>query len=217
MATTRRGRPRAGEREARRAAVLDAAFDLLVERGYQRTTMAAVAQRSGASKETLYAWFGDKPGLFAALVRRNAGDANRAVEAALGDDDVEQTLVRFATGLLSLLLGERALAINRAAITELTAAPQLAEVLRDQGRQRTGPMVEAYLALQAERGRLRIDDPARAFGLLYGLVVQDSQILALLGDLPLDRAAIELRARDAVTWFLALTAGDDPTAAYGVP
>jgi AcrR family transcriptional regulator len=39
--------------------VLEAALELLVERGYRRTTMAAIAERATASKETLYAWFGD--------------------------------------------------------------------------------------------------------------------------------------------------------------
>lgn len=204
---SRRGRPRAGESAARRHEVLEAAFGLLVERGYRGTSMAAVAERSGASKETLYAWFGDKPGLFAALVRRNAEGANSSVLAAFdGGDEIAPTLTRFATELLRLLLGERAVAINRAAVTELNTAPELAALLLAQGRERTGPLVEAYLALQAERGRLRIEDPAEAFGVLYGLVVQDAQIRALLGEPPLDPAGIERRARTAVARFLALVA-----------
>jgi AcrR family transcriptional regulator len=47
-------------------------FELLVERGYGGTTMAAVAERAGSSKETLYAWFGSKQGLFTAVIRRQA-------------------------------------------------------------------------------------------------------------------------------------------------
>ena len=204
----RRGRPRAGERPAREEALLDAAFDLVVERGAGGVTMSAIAGRAGASKETLYTWFGDRAGLLAALVRRNAEATNRAVEQALHGDDVRSTLRRFAAELLTLLLSERALAVNRAAIAELPTTPELADVLRSQGRERTGPLVEAYLAAQAERGTLHIEDPGEAFRLLYGLVVRDAQIIALLGGPIMDAAAVARRADDAVDRFLALVGGD---------
>jgi AcrR family transcriptional regulator len=190
-ATQRRGRPPAGTSAAHRQVVLDAVVELLVERGYQGTTMAAVAERAGSSKETLYAWFGGKQGLFTALIRRQAEAANQAVAAALDDDrgaDPAATLTAFATNLLRLLLGERSVALNRAALAELgggrAPAGELAAVLLAQGRHRTGPIVEAYLARLAEAGVLGIDDPAEAFQLLYGLVVRDLQIRVLLGEPP---------------------------------
>jgi AcrR family transcriptional regulator len=217
----RRGRPPAGSSAAHREVVLDAVVELLVERGYQGTTMAAVAERAGSSKETLYAWFGSKQGLFTALIRRQAEAANQAVAAAFeaagadGDrsGDPAETLTAFATNLLRLLLGERSVALNRAAMAELGGgdpagpAGELAAVLLAQGRHRTGPIVEAYLARLAAQGRLRIDDPAEAFRLLYGLVVQDLQIRVLLGEHPPGPAALAERARTAVDRFLALTAG----------
>ena len=213
----RRGRPPAGTSAAHREVILDATFDLLVQRGYQGTTMAAVAERAGSSKETLYAWFGSKQGLFTALIRRQAEATNQAVAAALddrGDDDPATTLTAFATNLLRLLLGERSVALNRAALAELgggrpagrAPAGELAAVLLSEGRHRTGPMVEAYLARLAEAGQLRIDDPAEAFQLLYGLVVRDLQIRVLLGEPPPAPDALAAHARAAVERFLALTA-----------
>ena len=182
-------------------------FELLAERGYQGTTMAAVAARAGSSKETLYAWFGSKQGLFTALIRRQAEAANHAVAAALdgdGGDDPAATLTAFATNLLMLLLGERSVALNRAALAEPDG--ELAAVLLAQGRHRTGPIVEAYLASLAAEGHLGIDDPADAFQLLYGLVIQDLQIRVLLGEPPPGRDALAEQARVAVERFLALTA-----------
>jgi AcrR family transcriptional regulator len=215
---SRRGRPPAGHSDAHRQVVLDSAFELLVERGYRRTTMTAVAERAGSSKETLYAWFGDKPGLFVALVRR-AEAMNQRVLLALNSEHVSdpaETLTAFATGLLRLLLGERSVAINRAAIGELDSAPELASVLLAQGRHRTGPIVEAYLARLAAQGRLAIDDPAEAFTLLYGLVVQDLQIRALLGD-RLPERDLAQHARAAVDRFLALTTSKTRSAAKARP
>jgi AcrR family transcriptional regulator len=215
----RRGRPPAGSSAAHREVVLDATFELLVERGHQGTTMAAVAERAGSSKETLYAWFGSKQGLFTALIRRQAEATNRAVAAALdgGDhrSDPAATLTAFATNLLRLLLGERSVALNRAAVAELGGsaagreAGALATTLLAQGRHRTGPLVEAYLARLAAAGRLRIDDPAEAFQLLYGLVVRDLQIRVLLGEPPPEEAALADQARVAVDRFLDLNAAPE--------
>jgi AcrR family transcriptional regulator len=205
----RRGRPPAGSSAAHREVVLDAVFELLVERGYQGTTMAAVAERAGSSKETLYAWFGSKQGLFTAVIRRQAEAANQAVAAALDGGgaahDPAATLTAFATNLLKLLLGERSVALNRAAIAE--PGGELAPVLLAQGRHRTGPIVEDYLARLAAGGHLRVDDPAEAFRLLYGLVIQDLQIRVLLGEPPPAPDALAEQARVAVERFLALTAG----------
>ena len=82
---SRRGRPRAGERAQRRDHVLDAALAELLERGYDAMTMQDVASRAGASKETLYAWFGSRTGLLQALIERSADNSAERVQAALDD------------------------------------------------------------------------------------------------------------------------------------
>jgi AcrR family transcriptional regulator len=53
----RRGRPRS---EARKLAILHAAYELLVERGVGATSMDAVAERAGVSKATIYRWWDSK-------------------------------------------------------------------------------------------------------------------------------------------------------------
>ena len=50
-----------------RAAVLDAAWQLLEERGTEKTTMAAVAERAGVSRRALYLHFGSRTDLLLAL------------------------------------------------------------------------------------------------------------------------------------------------------
>ena len=62
-----RGRRPLGSPDARRA-VLDAARELFAERGFERTTMRAVAGQAGVDPALIYHYFGDKDGLlFAAL------------------------------------------------------------------------------------------------------------------------------------------------------
>src|ERR1700746_2294356 len=62
-----RGRPRD---PAKLEAILDAAYDLFLDRGIAATTMDLVAERAGVSKMTVYANFQDKPALLAAVFER---------------------------------------------------------------------------------------------------------------------------------------------------
>jgi hypothetical protein len=72
----------------------------------------------------------------------------------------------------------------------------MARTLLAHGRHTTGPIVERYLAGLAAKGVLAIDDPADAFQIFYGLVIQNLQIRALLGESPLPPARLMVaRAR----------------------
>ncbi len=67
--TTRgRGRPRAGERPDLRSAILVAAGEDFAEHGYDGTSMRGVARRAGVDPALVHHYFGDKPGLFAAML-----------------------------------------------------------------------------------------------------------------------------------------------------
>lgn len=101
-----------------------------------------------------------------------------------------------------MLVGERSIAINRAAM----AAPELAEVLLAEGRFAAGPIVEKYLARLDDIGVLRIADPVAAFRMLYGLVVQDTQIRVLLGDRRPTHEELRAQAAAAVETFVGLHA-----------
>lgn len=204
---TRRGRPRAGEQEARRHAALDAALAELLAHGLDGATMQAVAARAGCSKESLYTWFGNRDGLLAALIERQSAQVATAVATALDSPaEPRATLTAIAENLLRLLTSGTSVALNRAAMT----SPDLAALLLRHGRHTTGPLIEGYLTQLTEQGRLRAGDPAEAFQLLYGLVVRDVQIRSLLGEPapPPDRLRAE--AEVAVDRFLTLTAALPP-------
>ncbi|MEU1392781.1 MULTISPECIES: TetR/AcrR family transcriptional regulator [unclassified Nonomuraea] len=72
----RHGRPRDPENDA---AILDAALDLLIERGAAGTSMEAVAQRAGVAKLTVYRrWRAKEDLLMAALEHARAPDMDAA-------------------------------------------------------------------------------------------------------------------------------------------
>src|SRR5581483_5679674 len=72
---------RAETAAATRRAVLDAARDLFVSRGYSATSVADVASRAGVHVDTLYAAVGRKPMLLRALVEAAISGGDDAVPA----------------------------------------------------------------------------------------------------------------------------------------
>jgi TetR/AcrR family transcriptional regulator, mexJK operon transcriptional repressor len=69
--TVRRGggRPTREEAEARDVRLLDVATKLFMERGFDGTSIEAVAEAAGVSKPTVYARYQDKRDLFVAVLR----------------------------------------------------------------------------------------------------------------------------------------------------
>jgi len=172
--------------------------------------MFEIARRASASKETLYAWFGDKRGLFEALIVRNARSVHAVLQHHLeGDEDVERALIDFGQALLRLLLGDSAVAINRAAISEARSDPSLAQILSSAGREATLPIFIRYLERQRTCGTLRLESPSQAAEDFLGLLIGDTQIRRLLDLLGSPRnAQIKIRATRAASKFLRLYAAD---------
>lgn len=70
-----RSSARARQREATRAAIVDAATAAFIENGYAATTIAQIAARAEVSPETVYAVFGTKRDILRAVVERASAGA----------------------------------------------------------------------------------------------------------------------------------------------
>jgi TetR/AcrR family transcriptional regulator, repressor of fatR-cypB operon len=74
------------EKGEKRAAILQAALELIGEQGFQNTPMSLIAKRAGASAGIIYHYFASKDDLIQALYRQVKSDLGRAIFAA----DVQQ-------------------------------------------------------------------------------------------------------------------------------
>lgn len=129
---------------ARRAQIERAAYKLLKERGYGGTSMLGIAKEAKASNETLYRWYGDKKGLFKTMVENNARTTKAALDAAIRDEaDPLVTLEDVAPILLSMLLGERAISLNRAAASDESG--ELGATIAAGGRDSVFPLIEKLI------------------------------------------------------------------------
>lgn len=174
------------DRDHREEQIEATAYRLLEQHGFAATGMRAIAQEARASIETLYRWYGDKTGLFAALIARNAAEAGDLLDAMLADGVAGMAVLRrVGPVLLTMLLGERAVALNRAAAADLTAT--LGGILAQQGRASVVPRISRVMAQALASGEFgpRPGDTPPAPGdlaeLWLTLLVGDLQIRRVTG------------------------------------
>lgn len=85
------GRPRS---EASRAAILDAAYWQVLQRGYGAVTAEAIARAAGAGKQTLYRWWPSKGRIvLEAFLARERERVDRPRDAAIQAGDLTKFLV----------------------------------------------------------------------------------------------------------------------------
>lgn len=174
--------------------------------------MSAIAKAARASHETLYTWYGDKVGLFRALVARNASDVSAQLDAALaGKADVEATLRAIGPLLLEAVLGPRAVALNRAAAADRTGA--LGKAIAEAGRDQIAPKLASLMAQAKQTGVIRRMEASDATDLFVDLLIGDLQIRRVVGRMPMPEPdALASRAERAVDRLLQLAAEEAPDA-----
>lgn len=109
------------------------------------------------------------------MVEENARATRARLEAALapGGDPLE-CLRRAAPILLAMLLGERAISLNRAAAADETG--ELGRALAANGREAVVPLLGALLAGAMEAGVIRAPSPQQAAEWYVALLVGDLQV-----------------------------------------
>jgi AcrR family transcriptional regulator len=167
-------------RTIRQQQIEQAAYAVLEDKGYAGTSMLAIARKARASNETLYSWYGDKIGLFKALVARNASESRMLLEERINaESDALDTLRAFGPMLLGMLTGARAVALNRAAAADPSG--DLGRAISTEGRETIGPLVAKVLLQARDKGRLGFSDPGEALELYFGLLIGDLQIRRVIG------------------------------------
>lgn len=198
-------------RSLRQAEIEQAAYAVLDDKGYEAMSMLAVARAARASNETLYNWYGDKTGLFRALVRRNAAEVKALLEAEIATGgDALATLGRVGPVLLALVTSDRAVALNRAAAADPTG--ELGRAIAAEGRETVAPLIAAVLAQGRAKGQFAFDDLAMACETYLGLLIGDLQIRRVVGRMPQpDADVMAQRAAMALRHLLRLFCPSDPT------
>ena len=152
--------PRPGRKRSESAhkAILEAAFELVEERGYRGTSIEAIAARAGVGKQTIYRWWSSRGALVMEAVRNRAER-----EVPIPDTgSLERDLFRFLRATFAGMRGRYG-TMMRALMAEAQLDPAFEREFRETfivgRRSAVGSMLE--------RARSRID-PVLATDLLYG-------------------------------------------------
>ena len=193
--------------EPRRRRILEAAYDVLADRGYAGASTLEIASRARVSKRELYAEFGNKAGILGALIETTA--ARMYTPLASVDIDSRTTLAQalrqYGTSALRELTSAPVLSMTRLAIAEAGRSNELATILERAGREPNRRALVALMAAAKAKGLLGDSDPQIASGQFFSLLTGDLVQRLLLGVVdPPAMKDIERRADQATTAVLAL-------------
>ncbi|HUN32268.1 MAG TPA: TetR/AcrR family transcriptional regulator [Trebonia sp.] len=189
-AIRKRGRPTAAERRAREAQILATALDVFLHSGFGNSTIEELAGAAKVTKRTVYSYFGDKSGLFAAMVK------DLAVDVSLDAATDRGTLEELAARIVYRVHSDELVGLHRLVIAESSRFPELARVLYSQGDARHIARLAEHI--RAERG----EAPAALAEPLFSLLLGERHRRRLLGMAPapsLQQAAAHAEA--ALAWL----------------
>ena len=154
--------------QEKRALILSAATALFLELGYDRTSLARIAERSGVSRATLFKQFPTKAALFDAMVNESWATSDDEDPPPAGD--VVAGLSAIGRRYAELLSRARMTDLFRIVIAELPRFPELADAQFAQGKMPYFESVRRYLLAEHEAGTVRIDDVDLAATQFLGMI-----------------------------------------------
>ncbi|HTG38667.1 TetR/AcrR family transcriptional regulator [Sphingomonas sp.] len=211
-AKTGPGRPRD---PAKLDAILVAARESFLERGFHASTIEDIAARAGVSKVTLYNRFGDKESLFEAMVRREVSRMDALfTPPADGARSLKDRLTQIGTALLELMFDPEHVAFDRLIAGEIAQSPALARRFFDAAPGQCRGALAQIVTDAAEAGQLSVDDAGRAAEDLVALWKGfcDFELKLGLIERPSDEAIVARAARGTAV-FLRAYAPDNVAAA----
>jgi AcrR family transcriptional regulator len=190
---------------AKRREIMEGARRVFRARGFDGASMGDIAKAAGVSKGTLYVYFDSKESLFKTLItmdRRQA--AERLFDLDENEPDVRAVLTRFGRSLVAMMMHPEQVALVRTVIGAAEKFPALGRAFFEAGPCHGVSRLSAYLARQAEAGRLQIGDPDMAAAQFLALVQGVLTKGPLFGaSEPLSDQAIEKTVESGVNVFFA--------------
>lgn len=160
---------------AKRNAILNIALDVFSQHGYLGTSTDVLAREASVSKQTLYKLFGDKDGVFTALIQRACDEVvdpfvplvEQMHQVASAETAVHSLAEQFAYAIMN----ERIQKLRRLVIADATRFPDLAALYWDSGFGRMLVSLSECFTVLDQRGLLCIDDSDLAAQHFAGLLL----------------------------------------------
>lgn len=202
------GRPKRDEAAQRDERVLEVATGMFFRSGFEATSIDSIATAGCVGKPSLYAKYGDKNGLFLAVLRRAIGrcvmlfpEASAAHGSRLSAAELASALTEVGLHVLRSSVTPDAISLRRVLVSECERCPELAEILHQEGWMRGVRHVVALLESAVDFERSAVNDPELAADLFLSLVLGRLPGQAMLG-IAIDPDSFPTRVAAAVKLFL---------------
>jgi AcrR family transcriptional regulator len=206
-ATPLRETPRRAIRRTRRGdekseQIRSIATELFLRHGYEGVSVDEIVRVVGGSKTNVYNHFGNKEGLFVAIVKGLCDDLLASfVTIDVSELSVEDGLRSLGSALLGILLQEKHLAFQRLIIAESGRFPALGRAWFESGQETARSIIARFVEQQQRAGRLRRSDPHQSATLFHDMISFDLLQRAMVGDRPNDDE-VRQRIEAAIEVFL---------------
>jgi len=191
-------------KQKKRSEILQAARKLFLERGYDAVSLDDILAQVGGSKSTLYTYYGDKEGLFAATLVQICEDKLRPLLATdVSHLNPKEALNSIGRQFLLIASSEEGGAVFRTIIAESQRFPQLASHFFSSGPAVTIRLLQDNMERWQKAGHLRNGD-CEAFAVQFlGLMMGNFHLKVLLGLMePLTEKQIKAWVARGVDVFL---------------
>ncbi|HZI98277.1 MAG TPA: TetR/AcrR family transcriptional regulator [Actinomycetales bacterium] len=159
--------------QRKRDAIVTAATELFLTKGYAATSMDEVAAAASASKQTVYKHFTDKESLFREIVMGGVTSVSRPFQAQIREvedaADVPGAVRDLARRYIKAVTARELLRRRLLVVREAGRLPDLARAYHDGAPVQTIRQLATTFGRLAQRGELTVSDPevaARHFAFL---------------------------------------------------
>jgi AcrR family transcriptional regulator len=188
--------------------LIDAATALFLERGFDATTIDAVAEAARVSKLTLYSQYRDKRGLFAAVLRQEIerwlAPLATAAEMPVPDrsgESIEKSLVDLGRKLQAVSGEAGAWSVGRILAAQAGNFPELASLANEEGWLKAVATTARLFGRLAAQGLLQVANAEIAAEAYLHIVLGHNMRCAMYG-VPINPKGQDKRLRLSIRMLL---------------
>jgi AcrR family transcriptional regulator len=167
---------------SKRSNILEIAAELFLEKGFSGASTSELVRRIGGSKTTIYSHFGNKAGLFTAVVDEILKEAVTFSDSLdLSKSSTRDALIEIADQHLKIVLSERYVKLIRIVAAEVYRFPEIGKAFYDHGPGTSYSNFQKYLDQKVADGELNIADTAGATDLFFGTLLHREVLSRIYG------------------------------------
>jgi TetR/AcrR family transcriptional repressor of mexJK operon len=176
---------------------------LFLKHGYHATSLQMLIEQAGGSRRNIYAEFGNKQGLFIAVLQRKTIEIQLILSATGDINEPRASLIKVCSTFLNKLLGPDMVTLFKLILNTIQDIPEIGDMMFQHALVEGPKGLADYLQKLNDIGTIEVDDPQHACHLLLGMVKGHLHTHALLDPnyIPTEQQ-ISLQVEKAVDIFL---------------